>query len=58
VGAGVYSSVEDACQSVIRITRRVEPVPDHVARYAEGYAVYRSLYPALKSAFDRLSARQ
>jgi xylulokinase len=58
VGAGVYPSVEDACQSVIRITRRVEPVPDHVARYAEGYAVYRSLYPALKSAFDRLSAHQ
>jgi xylulokinase len=56
VGTGVYPTVEDACESVIRITRRVEPIPVHIARYAEGYEVYRSLYPALKPAFDRLSA--
>jgi xylulokinase len=58
VGAGVYPTVEDACQGVVRTTRRVEPIPDHVARYAESYAIYRSLYPALKPVFDRLSAIQ
>jgi xylulokinase len=55
VGAGVYPTVQEACQSVIHVTRRVEPIPAHVSRYAEGYAIYRSLYPALRPAFDRLS---
>jgi len=56
VGAQVYPTVEEACGKIIRITQRVEPIPENVARYAECYALYRSLYPALKPIFDRLSA--
>lgn len=55
VGAGIYPSVEEACDCVIRITRRVEPIPENVERYKEYYALYRSLYPTLKPAFDRIS---
>jgi xylulokinase len=54
VGAQVYPNVEAACERIIRITQRVEPIPENVARYAECYALYRSLYPALKPAFDQL----
>ena len=56
VGAQVYPTVEEACERIVRITHRVEPIPENGARYAECYALYRSLYPILKPAFDRLSA--
>ena len=58
VGAQVYPTIEEACDRTIRITQRVEPIPENVARYAECYAVYRSLYPALKPSFDRLGMIQ
>ncbi len=53
VGAGICTSIEEACDRVIRITRHVKPVPKNVARYEEYYRLYRSLYPALKPTFDR-----
>ena len=48
----------DPYDRTIRITLCVEPIPENVARYAECYAVYRSLYPALKPSFDRLGMFQ
>ncbi|MCL5074494.1 MAG: xylulokinase [Chloroflexi bacterium] len=55
VGAGVWPNVEEACQYTIRITSHIEPIPEHNACYEEQYALYRSLYPVLKSTFQRIS---
>jgi hypothetical protein len=32
----------------VRVTERIEPHADWAAAYADGYARYRSLYPALR----------
>ncbi|MHB0876401.1 MAG: xylulokinase [Anaerolineae bacterium] len=55
VGAGVYDSVEEACRSAIVITQRVRPVPASQAVYERYYALYDSLYPALKERFQEVS---
>jgi xylulokinase len=55
VGSGVYSSIEEATDRLIRITSRTQPIPQNVRIYDEYYQVYRALYPALKGQFDRVS---
>ena len=55
VGAGEFSSVEEACRRSIRLTNHTQPIPDNVRRYQEFYQVYRSLYGALKPGFDRVT---
>lgn len=54
VGAGVYSSVEDACARTIRVIDRVEPGAAQVV-YADYYPIYRALYPALAPQFKAVS---
>ncbi len=54
-GTGVYSSIEDACDAIIKVKSSTEPIEDNVEKYDEYYAVYRSLYPALKDRFSDLS---
>lgn len=51
VGSGQWSSVEEACDSTIRITGSTSPDPDAVRAYAPLYAIYRDLYPALQPTF-------
>ena len=55
VGAGVYASVEKACDATIRVVTSTEPQPEHVELYDAYYPVYRSLYEALKPAFDTVA---
>ncbi len=50
VGAGLYSSVEEACSTVIKVVGKT-PVSADAALYEKYYAVYRNLYPALKDQF-------
>ncbi|MCA1595783.1 MAG: xylulokinase [Chloroflexi bacterium] len=52
VGSGIYSSVEQACDDVVRTTSVTEPDPDREESYRRYYEVYRSLYPALRDAFE------
>ena len=59
VGAGVYRSYEQACQTVIRWNDApCLPVPDGVRHYEAVYQVYRSLYPANRDAMHRCSELQ
>jgi xylulokinase len=51
VGAGLYASVENACQSAIKAGDQIEPSSPAVATYARAYARYRRLYPALQGLF-------
>lgn len=53
VGAGIYSSVEEACATVIKVNGQT-PVSDDAALYEKYYGVYGSLYPALKEQFTAL----
>lgn len=55
VGAGVWSDVDSACASTIRITGSTAPNPETVEIYNRMYAHYRALYPALKSTFDAVA---
>jgi xylulokinase len=54
-GTGVYSSIEDACDAIIKVKSSTKPIEENVKRYDEYYAIYRSLYPALKERFSDLS---
>ncbi len=55
VGAGLYSSVPEACDAIIRKGGSQQPVPENVAAYAPCYQVYTSLYPALKGLYPTLA---
>jgi xylulokinase len=55
VGAGWFGSVQEACRATVRIGDPIEPSTD-VATYAEAYARYRELYPALAPTFHALPA--
>ena len=55
VGAGIYAGVEDDVEQTVRLTDRIVPNPDNVERYQALYAVYHSLYPALRSSFHALA---
>jgi xylulokinase len=56
VGAGVWSSVEQACEATIRLTSRVKPVAKQVKHYDRCHAVYAKLYGDLKHRFPELAA--
>ena len=49
VGAGTWQSVDQACDSVVRIKSAAEPNPQAVAVLAEQYQMFRRIYPALRS---------
>lgn len=48
VGAGAWSSVEQACEAVVRVANRIPPNPKDSATMQRAYATYRKIYPALK----------
>jgi xylulokinase len=49
VGAGVWPSVDDACDRLVRSSVAASPQPDVVELMNERYAAYRRVYPALRS---------
>jgi xylulokinase len=55
VGAGAYSSVGEACKRTIREVRRTKPKKENTIIYEKYYQIYKSLYPALKNCFERVS---
>lgn len=55
VGTGVYPDVETAADDIVRVVSKTEPDTRMTERYEEYYQVFRSLYPALKPSFDRLT---
>jgi xylulokinase len=55
VGAGVYESVESACDIAIKVISKEEPDQKNAEAYAELYELYKSLYPLMKDYFKKLS---
>jgi xylulokinase len=48
VAGGVFADVHEAVASCVTVRETIEPVPEWQRVYDEGYARYRSLYPALR----------
>jgi len=55
VASGVYSSVGEACKNLIRVKRTAQPDAEASRIYAGYYDLYRSLYPALKNSYGKLT---
>ena len=45
-----------AVENSAKITRILEPRPEHARRYAERYEIYRDVYPATREITHRLAA--
>ena len=50
VGAGAWSSVEQACDAVVRVAKRIQPNAKDSATMQLAYTTYRKIYAALKFA--------
>jgi len=54
VGAGLYPSVREACDSMIKIGGEQPPIRANQPAYRKCYEQYVKLYPDMKNAFKRL----
>jgi xylulokinase len=54
VSAGIWDDAETAIAATVRLGSRVEPVAEWIEPYREAGDRYRSLYPALKSASQKV----
>jgi len=52
VAAGAWTSVDTACDQVIRTNTRVQPDPDALKIFHRQYRKYVALYPTLRSIFN------
>jgi xylulokinase len=48
VAAGVHADVDEAVSRCVRVRETIGPKPDWTTVYEDGYARFRSLYPAIK----------
>lgn len=51
VGARIWPSVDEACESVVRVVDRIPRNPATAEVMEKNYAAYRRIYPAMKSIF-------
>ena len=58
VGCGLFETVDEACEKLIKVTASVDPISENIEIYNKYYKVYNSLYPLLKDSFKELSMLQ
>jgi xylulokinase len=51
VGAGVWKSVDAACEAAVRVATSVKPDPASVSVMNKQYAAYQRMYPALREIY-------
>jgi xylulokinase len=51
VGAGIWKTVDEACDAVVHVTQRITPDADRATQMEKGYQTYRRIYPALKQIY-------
>lgn len=56
VGAGVYSSVAEACDAVIRLASETKPIAANAELYRRCHALYQQLYGHLATDFKEASS--
>jgi len=47
-GAGAWKSVEQACDAIVRVAKRIAPNAQDSAAMQKAYQTYRKIYPALR----------
>jgi xylulokinase len=52
VGAGAWSSVDEACDNVVRVATSIAPNQSNSKTMQRSYRTYRKIYPALHQAFE------
>ena len=55
VGAGVYGSVQQGCEAVIRTDTMQKPIAENSVEYEKYYRIYKEIYPGLKEQFRALA---
>lgn len=55
IGTGEYANAAEACSVAIKEVETKNPEPAAASFYRQRYEIYRSLYPALKSAFGAIA---
>ena len=55
VGAGIYSSVPQACGAIVKQDMLCTPDAQRAQLYEQYYRLYRKLYPSLKAGFSELA---
>ena len=58
VACGAYPTVQDCAAALVRAQSTTQPDPELVQRYNARYAVWHTLYPALKAAYGEMEALQ
>jgi xylulokinase len=53
VGYGAWDSVDQACETTIRVSETVDPDRESVDKLNRNYEVYKQLYPALRPVTER-----
>ena len=58
VGAGLYSSVEEACSKMIHKDpeKECKPNPDNTKEYDKFHQIYKKLYTSLKESYQEIAA--
>ena len=54
VACGVFASVEDAAEKLVRIVDTVEPEAALVEKYEARYAQFKQIYPTCRPLFEAL----
>ena len=54
VANGEFASVEEAAAKIVKIVDTVEPEPELVAKYEEGYQQFKQIYPTVKALFPKI----
>ena len=49
VGVKTWSSVDEACESVVRVSENIAPDAEHSLILEQAYTTYQRMYPAMKS---------
>ena len=57
VGTGVWGSVEEACESSIRVVSRTKPKRKPRAIYKQFYPIFKRLYRSLRKDFDNITQK-
>lgn len=55
VGSGVYSSVSEACEQIIKPTTKQAPIVGNTAIYSKYHQIYKDVYSSLKDQFKQLA---
>lgn len=54
VASGIFKSVFEASEKIVKITEMIEPDSSLVTKYEEKYHQFAEIYPALRNIFQNL----